>query len=137
MDVPTLDEHVPQKFKSMLGTGVAKEFNSSSAIPRHLASNPECGQAYNDNMFSVVGYARSNFHLQVLEALYIKSKDPVLLRCRFSIQNSKQERCIIQSIGEYGFSCMQWLQRLVLGFRLCLNQSILCCHPLLVCSALF
>ena len=57
------------------------DYRSDSAITRHLRSNYECVMAVCSHMFdlfSVVARARNHFHLDVLEAVYIKLHSPVL-----------------------------------------------------------
>ena len=53
---------------------------SDSAIGQHLLDNPDCAKLYNDDMFRIIGRARSSFHLAVLESIYIKTKKPPLCR---------------------------------------------------------
>ena len=35
---------------------------------------------YNDDKFRIIEQARSSFHLEVLESVYIKTQNPVLCR---------------------------------------------------------
>ena len=51
-----------------------------SAVGQHLAENPDCGRKYNDDCFSVIGKARSAYHLKVLEAVTINRLKPDLCR---------------------------------------------------------
>ena len=51
---------------------------SDSAIGQHLLDNPDCAKLYNDDMFRIIGRARSSFHLAVLESIYIQMKKPPL-----------------------------------------------------------
>lgn len=51
-----------------------------SAIGQHLKDNPACGAKYSDQMFSVVARARSQFHLNVLEAIFIQRFKPILCK---------------------------------------------------------
>ena len=44
---------------------------SDSAIGQHLLDNPDCAKLYNDDMFRIIGRARSSFNLAVLESIYI------------------------------------------------------------------
>ena len=53
---------------------------SDSAIGQHLLDNPDCAKLYNDDMFRIIGKARSSFHLAVLESIYIQTKKPPLCR---------------------------------------------------------
>ena len=60
-----------------------------SAIGQHLLENKTCAERYNDSQFTILSQARSNFHLSVLEAAYIKSKLPVLCRHKDFVYNLK------------------------------------------------
>ena len=51
-----------------------------SAVLLHLLSHPECLQVYDDSLFTVLCCARSLRQLKVLEAVYIRSLNPVLCR---------------------------------------------------------
>ncbi len=49
-----------------------------TSIGQHLKENPKCGQDFDKGQFSIVARARSDFHLKVLEAVYLKSWSPNL-----------------------------------------------------------
>ena len=49
-----------------------------SAISKHQKENPECISEVIRKSFSVLAQARSQAHLNVLEALFIQAKSPVL-----------------------------------------------------------
>ena len=49
-----------------------------SSIRRHLRDNDECRAYYNDNRFKILAFGRNDFHLSVLEALFIMNKQPEL-----------------------------------------------------------
>ena len=51
-----------------------------SAIAKHLCDSERCRQAYKDSDFRVLSLARSEYHLRILEAVYIKRDSPVLCR---------------------------------------------------------
>ena len=53
---------------------------SDSAIGQNLLDNPDCAKLNNDDMFRIVGRARSSFHLAILESIYIQTKKPPLSR---------------------------------------------------------
>ena len=53
---------------------------SEFAIGQHLLDNPDCAKLNNDDMFRIIGRARSSFHLAVLESIYIQTKKPPLYR---------------------------------------------------------
>ena len=54
--------------------------NCDSAIGTHLLKHPNCALHYNDNQFSILSKARSEFHLAVLESIHITSSKPALCR---------------------------------------------------------
>ena len=47
---------------------------------QHLLDYPDCAKLYNDDMFRIIGRARSSFYLAVLESIYIQTKKPPLCR---------------------------------------------------------
>ena len=49
-----------------------------SAVANHLAGNEQCRLKYSDSDFSILARARSELHLCVLEALYIRHLSPDL-----------------------------------------------------------
>ena len=53
---------------------------SKSAIYKHLVSSPDCRKLYDDSWFSVIVCARFFKQLQVLEAVYICTRDPVVCK---------------------------------------------------------
>ena len=61
------------------GRGGEKKKNTS-AIKLHLLSNPVCRESYDDSWFSVVRSASSFKQLKVLEAVYIRIRDPNLCK---------------------------------------------------------
>ena len=76
-----IKQHVPRSLKAILGKPKPPRMvEPTSAIGRHLVNNIECGQKYNEDMFTVLTFARTSFHLQVLEALHITKMDPILCR---------------------------------------------------------
>ena len=54
--------------------------NCDSAISQHLLDNNQCALNYDNKRFSILAAARSSFHLNFLEAAYIKTRRPVLCR---------------------------------------------------------
>jgi hypothetical protein len=63
-------EHEPAALVSRTG--------DNSAIAEHLANNPDCLDHYSRARFKVLAYARSEYHLKMLEAIYITSCRPDL-----------------------------------------------------------
>ena len=53
---------------------------SESAIGEHLLKNDVCLKNYSDAKFSVLAQARSDYHLKILEAIFITSRKPVLCK---------------------------------------------------------
>ena len=53
---------------------------SKSAIYKHLVSSPDCRKLFDDSWFSVICSACFFKQLQVLEAVYIRTRDPVLCK---------------------------------------------------------
>ena len=51
-----------------------------SAIGQHLSENDQCALNHNNKRFSFLATARSSFHLNLLEAAYIKTRRPVLCK---------------------------------------------------------
>ena len=69
-------QHIPNK---LLETPpVLRSAKTDSAISKHLKENPECISEDLRKNFSVLAQARSQAHLNVLEALFIQAKSPVL-----------------------------------------------------------
>ena len=51
-----------------------------SAIGQHLLENDQCTLNYDNKGFPILATARSSFHLNLLEAAYIKTRRPVLCK---------------------------------------------------------
>ena len=77
-----ISQHVPPAIRSISTSGRKYKMPTvmSSSIGQHLIDHPECAKHYDDNKFSILAYAASNFQLSVLEAIFIESRDPVLCR---------------------------------------------------------
>ena len=86
-------QHVPRKLinnsniitnnnnKSTCPTvSLTTDNNNQSAIKLHLLNNENCRTNYQDSNFKIIANARSDFHLQVLESIYIQSLEPILCR---------------------------------------------------------
>ena len=56
--------------------------NCDSAVGQHLLENDQCALNYDNKWFSILATAHSSFHLNLLEAAYIKTQRPVLCRQR-------------------------------------------------------
>ena len=85
-----MKQHVPMSIKNKSNTvreqppRVCKNNNSKinceSAIGQHLLTNPECAKTFTDDIFRIIGQARSSFHLSVLESVYIKTQTKSISR---------------------------------------------------------
>ena len=81
-----INQHVPKQLREWMVNTANKppDVNKiSSAIGRHLISNPECADHYKDSMFTIVTRARNSFQLDVLESLYIELNQPPLCKQKF------------------------------------------------------
>ena len=67
-------EHVPVYVRN----NTRPEKTPSSAIGRHLREHDECRINYTNERFSILGFGRNDFHLAVLESLFIMEKKPIL-----------------------------------------------------------
>ena len=46
----------------------------------HLLENPACANAYDESCFKILATAKSKFHLDVLEGVFINTQKPVLCK---------------------------------------------------------
>ena len=56
------------------------QLECDSAIGLHLLQNLDCAALYHDLQFSILAKARTQFHLAALEAIFIKTQQPILRR---------------------------------------------------------
>ena len=86
-----IKQHVPQWLRQQLARIRRSQPHRSckrkdtrpdcdSAIGQHLLDNDQCALNYDNKRFSILAVARSFFHLNLLEAAYIKTRRPVLCR---------------------------------------------------------
>ena len=75
-----IGQHVPPIIRSPSGRKCKLPKFSSSAVGQHLLENPNCAHHYADSRFSILARARSDYHLAVLEAIFIVSRNPSLCR---------------------------------------------------------
>ena len=80
--------------QSLFGTRPVKNVNNQNAqeklansiphcdspIGNHLLHNQKCASHYKDNQFFILSKARSDFHLSVLESIFITLQKPNLCR---------------------------------------------------------
>ena len=52
---------------------------SDSAIGKHYLGNPDCAKLYNDDMFQIIGKARSSFHLAVFRIDLHTNEKPAIV----------------------------------------------------------
>ena len=92
-------QHVPRSIWNRIGQErkqperLGKPTNSTphcdSAIVNHLLHKPKCASQCNDNQFFILSKARSNFHLSVLESIFITLQKPNLCRQKEFIYERK------------------------------------------------
>ena len=86
-----IKQHVPQWLRQQLTRPRRSQPHRScqrnntkpdcdSAIGQHLLENDQCALNYDNQRLSILATARSSFHLNLLEAAYIKTQSPVLCR---------------------------------------------------------
>ena len=86
-----IKQHVPQWLRQQLTRPRRSQPHRSckrndtkpdcdSAIGHYLLENDQCGLNYDNKRFSILATARSSFHLNLLEAAYIKTQHPVLCK---------------------------------------------------------
>ena len=86
-----IKQHVPQWLRQQLTRPRRSQSHRSckrndtkpdcdSAIGQHLLENDQCALNYANKRFSILATARSSFHLNLLEAAYIKTQRPGLCR---------------------------------------------------------
>ena len=86
-----IKQHVPQWLRQQLAHPRRSQPHRSckrndtkldcdSAIGQHLLENDQSALNYDNKRFSILATARSSFHLNLLEAAYIRTQRPVLCR---------------------------------------------------------
>ena len=77
-----IKQHVPTKIR--LGNYFADYINNThgSAIAEHLINNRECASTYSADLFTILSRYHSDFHLKVLETIYILIHKPSLCKQR-------------------------------------------------------
>ena len=71
-----IKQHVPNKL--LLPKPALQSIKADSAITKHLKENPRCISEQLRSKFTVLSQARTKAHLDVLEALFIRSQLPEL-----------------------------------------------------------
>ena len=87
-----LREHVPKcVLTTMSNPGEAPNSNpklslacqraiKKSSVAEHLMSNKECLEHYDDDRFTIIARGRNDYHLIVLESMFIMSLEPSLCK---------------------------------------------------------
>ena len=53
---------------------------SKSSIGSHLIENPACGDSYDPSCFKILAHGRNNYHVDVLEGVFIHNQKPNLCK---------------------------------------------------------
>ena len=76
-----ISQHVPRAIRTHTVSRTSGNSQAhDSAIGDHLLSIKSCSSRYSDEQFSVLHRARSNFHLNILEAIVINTSRPSLCK---------------------------------------------------------
>lgn len=75
-----VSQHVPSHQRNPEHRNRVSQSVQESAIGQHLMDNQDCASAYKDTWFSVLHSVQTEFHLRVLEAVYLKLHRPNLCR---------------------------------------------------------
>ena len=127
-----IEQHVPTSIREKSSTireqpsrmckNITSKINCESAIGQYLLTNPECAKTYTEDNFRIIGQARSSFHLDVLESVYIKTQNPVLCRQKELVciyketQNSNFSACNSKAISDFvTYACQDNDQELTRG----------------------
>ena len=84
------------------------EPESDSAIGQHLLESNQCAGNYSDSQFKILTTARSQFHLSLLEAVYISRKKTDLCRQKqfvFTVQLFRYDQSLL-SLDRLRFSLL-------------------------------
>ena len=117
-----IKQHIPQWLRQQLTLPRRSQLHRSrkqndtkpecdSAIGQHLLENDQCALNYYNKRFSILSMARISFHLNLLEAAYIKTQRPVLCRQKEFVYTFKLFR---KSWRSYLASCSDFLNVLLL-----------------------
>ena len=102
-----IEQHVPQLLRQRLTRLRRSQFHRSckrkdtepdSAIGQYLLENDQCTLNCDDKRFSILATARSSFHLNLLEAAYIRTQRPTLSKQRVCL-HSQTFSIIIAAFG--------------------------------------
>ena len=79
----------PQAATTSTGPRTVNAENYQSSVARHLAENKACAMCYDDSCFRVLCMGRAKWCLEVLEALFIRSRAPSLCTQKNSVTTLK------------------------------------------------
>ena len=77
------DQHVPKYIRNWMQDttkNLPKRSTAPTSIGDHLIKNPDCARMYSDECFTFLARARNDYHLSILESLFIKTKKPSLCK---------------------------------------------------------
>ena len=88
-----INQHVPKAVRKALtqSDNTSRKTllkKSTSAIAQHLLENPKCGELFDMKQFTIIKRARTDFHLKVLESVYIQTLSPILCRRKEYVYNT-------------------------------------------------
>ena len=87
-----MSEHVPKCVKTALSNPnegpnanpklqlARQRAAKKSSVAEHLMNNTECLKHYQDDRFTILARGRNDYHLIVLESMYIMSLEPALCK---------------------------------------------------------
>ena len=75
-----VDQHVPIGLRSKISNNLPLPKTAPSSIAQHLLENKACALKFSTNCFSILAYARNDFHLSILEAIFISTLNPDLCK---------------------------------------------------------
>ena len=75
------EQHIPSNIRDWI-EGKRRKPSASyfTAIGSHLLDNPECAKHYSDQRFTILARGRNQFHLKILESLFIQTMKPELCK---------------------------------------------------------
>jgi len=76
---------VPDGVVSSVSSSTCGNRQYDSAVACHLVENPDCAAVYSDECFTILSRVRFRRYLNVLEAIYINTRQPRLCKQRNSV----------------------------------------------------
>ena len=85
-----INDHVPRNIRDWIAGNRRKpRADYFTAIGNHLLHNADCAQHYDEQMFTILARGRNQFHLSVLESLFIRTAKPVLCKQKQYVYKTK------------------------------------------------